>query len=742
MHELTRKAIILGISLVIALWQFNVIHADSISNQVNSVASMSAVSSCPSSFMIRIPQDCSDIQDAIGKVGNGGVIELATGTYASPYGGFHLNNLQKSLTIRAASGSNVVLTGQNSHEIVQYMNTDISLGGLVTFQGLTFANGYSAQDGLAGALTMMKAEASFKDCIFQGNIANSPNTGGGAVMVAIGSVATFENTTWNNNTDKNEGGALEIADDSQVTIYGSHFTNNRVNLPNHRNTAAGGAIHLVNSSLNIYGSHFQNNQAGYDGGAIYAIGTWRDPVATPHSYVIIANSFFTANVSLRDPSVSLPVPTEGGALLFEDQVRASIQNSRFFANSANVGGAISQYRSTADIGKSIFIGNRANGTGAANGFGGAISATSNDTGLDGNTNRPSASLTIADSLVWGAGVAGQTAGGIYVAGDGNRTYGINGASRMDNAATNRANVSIYNVVFYDTDVQGILGVPGSGNGGGVVLDLANLTMWHSMFLRGNALGPNGSGGGISMLNQSLANIQDTTFAMNTANSFGGAVFAQGSYLYMNNSRLVENEVSPGVAELAVNSYGAAIFTGTDEGRSLAATGTVENSIISNNVGVPIFDDDRTNGPINDMHYQNNIMYLQAPTTVAYSDNIANYCCMQLNQLNSVTVLRANGINTKKAMSANSMPSTPPVVGALQTQLPSVVGMTNLPSIYLAYAWSGVNTATIDGVTFTDKVGLAPVYRAGTHTMVVGNTNYSVVIQALTRQLFLPLAVNR
>ena len=83
------------------------------------------------------------------------------------------------------------------------------------------------------------------------------------------------------------GGGLVVHDNARVYVHESTFINNRTNLPTHTETSAGGAIHVGNSILRVSNSHFENNQAGYVGGAIYAIGTWAEPESIPRADVVI-----------------------------------------------------------------------------------------------------------------------------------------------------------------------------------------------------------------------------------------------------------------------------------------------------------------------------------------------------------------------------------------------------------------------------------------------------------------------
>ncbi|HMR68388.1 MAG TPA: hypothetical protein PKE64_30625, partial [Anaerolineae bacterium] len=318
------------------------------------------------SAFIRVPQDTASLQQAIAQVSNGGIIELANGTYSAPAPeGFELKNIGKSFTIQAAAGATVVLSGNNANPIISFLNTDISAGGLVTFKGLTFANGRYNADGRAGGISMYKARARFIDCRFENNLGNQPSTGGGGILVVDGSTASFSNCVWERNYAKNEGGGMAVNSNATVTIYNSQFVGNRTNLPGHRLTSGGGAIHVGNASLTVYDTIFEGNEAGYVGGAVFVIGNWTNPVSTPRSQVNIVRSTFLNNQVLPDPAVVLNFPTEGGAFHAEDQTTAQIMDSVFTGNKANTGGAVNLYRAIVSINTSVFKENKATGIGAA-----------------------------------------------------------------------------------------------------------------------------------------------------------------------------------------------------------------------------------------------------------------------------------------------------------------------------------------------------------------------------------------
>lgn len=685
--------------------------------------------------ILYVPSQVADIQTAIGQVPDGGIIEVAGGTYPVPSGGLRINNLHKSFTIRAAANSTVVLDGGGGSMLLRFQNSDLSTGGPVTFEGLTFANGVSTRDGLAGGVTLNRAQATFVNSTFQNNAGNQPAAGAGGAAIHLGSTAFFFNTTFTGNTAKNYGGAMTIGEQSTVFIHASRFINNRTNLPGHSPTAAGGGIHVGNSRVRVTNTRFENNQAGYVGGAFYAIGTWTDPVTTPQADILIANSTFVGNQAARDASVSFGSPTEGGAFHAEDQTVARIYNSRFILNSSQTGGGVNLYRANVEIEGSVFLGNRATGSGSANGFGGAISAISND-GNDASTggggiNRPAARLTVRSTYIQGryggVGVAGQAAGGIYVAGDTFHAYGIGGVPVMGSPAENRAVAVLQGVVLNDLDVQELANAPGTGIGGAITTDLANLTVQYSLILNSDALGTgNSSGGGVTVLNNSAVTITDSLLARNTSEKFGGALFVQGSTINLSNSKLVENAIKN-------TNYGAAIFAAPDDGRKLPANGVVESNGISNNSGHLIFDDDRTNGPINDIRYNSNQIYHQGgATAVIYTDSVPNTGWLTVAQLNDLVVQRANGTATDKAQAANTALGQAAVVALLGAAPQQFLSATaagdpeNLSQAYLAYAWSG-GPANLDGQGLNGNAGATGTRSTGTHTLSVGGATSTVEV---------------
>lgn len=693
--------------------------------------------------IIRVPGDTTSLQTAIGMVSDGGIIELAGGTYPSPANGFQIFSVGKGFTIRAQAGQQVVLDGGSSRPILHFYNPDPALGRPVVFQGLTFDHGWSNADTIAGAVTVRQAIATFVDCTFQNSHGNQPATGGGGVYVTDSSIALFVRGQWLNNSDKNEGGALDVQSESRVYIHASRFVGNRTNKTGHRDTSAGGAIHVGNSLLRVSNSRFEANEAGYVGGAIYAIGTWRDPTSTPRADIIVANSTFVNNMAYS--ATPFGAPTEGGAIHGEDQTRLRIYTSRFINNQSNVGGGVNLYRATAEIENSLFQGNKATGQGSANGFGAAVSAVSNDNSADGGTNRPAASLTIRDSAFIGLGATpvSQTAGGIYAAGDHYRMYG---SWPIGDLAANRAHVLLERLLISDMQVQELPGAGGTGHGAGFVFGLVDLTVNGGLVLRSHAAGATNSlGGGGALLGGTLAHINGTVIANNVADKFGGGLFIQGTETYVQGAKFWGNALNPIVSDSCL-SYGAAIYSSpalnfgnlnlpTNEG----VRGSINDSLFAANNGLPFseLDVDLAGHPslINDLRYNGNRVHSATYGQVVFTTTMPGQCSKTVAQLNALTISRPlSGTSTKKSQVANTWLSSPPsdagaIVAAPKVILPAGAtgDATGPTSSMLAFTWAA-GSATLDGSPVSGA-GLWPA-SAGTHTLSVGGASFTDAVTAV------------
>lgn len=683
--------------------------------------------------VIRVPVDTPNLDSALGQVSNGGVIELAAGSYQSPSGGFVISNPNMSFTIRAAAGATVTLSGGGSTLVLRIINSSVDHQSNISFQDLIFANGRSAHDGAAGGVTLEKASATFERCTFRDNNSAAPTTGGGGTAVFIDSVAHFVDCVWRDNVATNEGAGLRVGEGSAAYVHRGRFINNRTNLSFHRPSATGGGIHVTDSVLWLSNSRLEGNQAGYAGGGLYVLGTWQQPYTVPRAEAVVVNCTFEDNESKSHSTVSFVPPTEGGAVNIEDQARVTILNSRFVTNSSELGGCMSVYRADVAIADSVFMGNRAVGVGSQNGFGGTFKISASDL-LSDQVNFPTADVTLVDSYVQCAyptpGPVAQVAGGLFAAGDICRKYGAGGCQLMGSTADNRSHVTIDNVIFADCDVdQG--GVPSQGLAGGVSVSLTDLDLTDSLVIAGDATGTTGSAGALRVVFESDAQVDRTTFAGNSAPLYGGAIYAAGTTVNINDCQIFDNEVSPGESEPEVSSFGAAIFSAPvenafgDSNRDLPVTGTLSNSMVSRNTGMPLFEDDRNPQPINAVRYLDNDFYNTTFGSRVYRHGTAqSHTPSGLNSL----VITHSGVDKG---AGNSWLSSEPELGALLAVPTRILMQTavgdpeSTTSAYLGYAWHGGN-ATLDGVPQGGGFGWGPT-TVGTHNLWVQGNQFQATV---------------
>jgi hypothetical protein len=658
--------------------------------------------------LIRVPKDARTLDAAIGRVADGGVIEMAAGTYPSPPNGFSINNARKGFTVRSAAGARVAIDGGGSRNLLRFVNSDRARGKRVIFQQITFQNGYSADINESGGVTLSASEALFRQCSFVNNRTASLMTGGGAVKALPGSSATFVNCSFHNNSSPLRGGAIVVRG-SDVTIQGGELVGNRTNLPNHQTNSFGGAIVVIDGTLTVTGVRFDGNQAGWTGGAIFAIGNW-----DRGSTVTVSRSTFTGNRAMPDPCCVNPIPTSGGAIHAEDLTTLRISDSLFQRNGAALGGAVDGYRADTEISGSVFQAN--------DGAGGAVAALSTDapdsSTAGGTINRRSARLVLTRSLLQGGAQATTTTGGCVLAsGDSNRMYGTGGIAQDGTFADNRAQVQIRGVVFSGCHIATTVD---GGLGGALDGDLIDLDLEDSMVLDSDALGSGAGGGGVALRLESSARILRTTFAHDSAGGRGGALFLSGSALQMDGCRFYGNDVVPGVFEALSDSRGAAIYSIPSLTAALLrnVSGVVANSVFSQNLGVPIWDVDPTSGPINEMRYDGNRFAYTTFGDRVYVDSLVAPAGASTGTLNALAVDRgARGVTPKSAVP--NLQIGDPSEGDLRV-VPSPGGVgagTAAPTVsVLAFAWSG-GSAVIGPVPL-QKTGLLDGAVPGSYTLIV------------------------
>lgn len=699
----------------------------------------------------------AEFQDALDDVLDQGVIEMEAGTYYSPSGGFLICDpvpwepycdATRSFTIRPKGGADVILSGGNSDIILVYKNDYPSSVGnhTVAFEGVSFVDGYSDSDGKSGGITLNGVNSSFTRVHFGNNTSQANNTGGAALFAYQASNTVVTDCTFDQNSAKNEGGALASADGTLV-ITRSVFTNNHTSGPNHRPSATGGAVHVTSTytggDVLITDTHFEGNRAGCCAGALFSTGRWD---SEGPSKVKVVNSSFVDNHVETHSTVECGYNAVGGALHGEDNTEYTIQNSRFIENTASTGGAVSLYRSIMNISQSLFVGNHSFGT-VEQGFGGTLMGNSNDIHNEstegGSINRRTASLTITDSFFQGR-IDGEpsswsTGGCIFLQGDGNRMYGRDGVTKMGSLADNRATLVIERTAFDNCDIEnsesGGNADTGTGTGGALSTTLSNITFTDSIVINSDADGTIGSAGGARVTIQSDATFSDSTFANNTASARAGAIQVSGSQVLFSGIQFMRNEITgsgktTGSAMWNVGPKAGGVFP------AMPATGVIYQSVFSNNDAggdLAIWDQDFTVGPPNALEYKGNsfwspvspLIYRDSADTDSTNDTV--------DDLNELVVVRDPGVeDTDKAPeNDNQALSEAPDLLALLV-VPSVVvepASTDPnpgPLSYVVYAWDSEAPAELNGEVLSSYAEAMPA-EAGTYTLVVGGKSQTVEV---------------
>ncbi len=193
--------------------------------------------------------------------------------------------IDKNLIIDGSNAKGLTISGNNASRVIDLQWTPDFQPTSLTVKNLTIADGKTTapdKDGAgAGIRTEQQTTLVVENSKFLNN--NAGGLGGGAIYSGYRSNATIINSKFNGNDasgalrdaggqlSEHAGGAILIWSESNLTVKGSEFTNNKgVN---------GGAINNLLSGLTIQNSTFLNNDStpggnsnhGY-GGAIYTDG--------------------------------------------------------------------------------------------------------------------------------------------------------------------------------------------------------------------------------------------------------------------------------------------------------------------------------------------------------------------------------------------------------------------------------------------------------------------------------------
>lgn len=443
-----------------------------------------------------VPGHYPNISAAIAGAPSGSTILV----YDGVYGYIDASQANKNLYIKSFNGSErTIINGNGNAPLLKVQNATGGSERTIIFDGFTFRNGRT-NDGLTSPVTIENSHVAFLNCIFENNSANEK---GGAVLVTgSGTHAVFTDTVFRNNSSDRWGGAVLIGGGHpQATFKRCLFENNTTRTPNtHNLMSQGGALKFSQGGGRIIDSKFVNNSAAYAGGAIQVLNSFSDPV---RDVVEISGSIFHGNfarpVQGRQPAN--PPPSEGGAVMAEDNVSLLIEGSRFTGNVANSGGGVMVYRGQLHIENSIFDANIADGANQL-GFGGAIGINSNDAV---SPQRPNSDVRLDSVLI--RNNRAPVGGGIY--GQGNVFMGLGNEHRGR---------LILNQVVLDANLSTTAN-NSFGHGGGIFLALMDVSATDSYLLNNTA---EGFGGGWAMVQNTQIRWDNSYIIGNMATEYLGS----------------------------------------------------------------------------------------------------------------------------------------------------------------------------------------------------------------------------
>ncbi len=205
-----------------------------------------------------------------------------------------------------------------------------------------------------------------------------------------------------------------------------------------------------------------------------------------------------------------------------------------------------------------------------------------------------------------------------------------------------------------------------------------------------------------------------------AKRFGGAMVVQGANVEMSNSAFFGNVLDQEI-------YGGGMFSATDDGRGISATGTVSNCLFADHAGITIFDDDRNDIqlPVNDIRYNDNEFWVQPGGEPVYRNALGGP--KNASELNTLFIDRIPGLPDTDKGSGNTDLVDPPEVARLlaaPVDASEPLPVEGIPTAPLGWAGTGGNVY-LDGSPVA-PTGITDVPSGGHSLVVAGASNSEVV----------------
>jgi len=391
---------------------------------------------------------------------------------------------------------------------------------------------------------------------------NSAERGGG-IYFATGSTGSFGRVLVSGNTATDAGGGLFIASGSSLSFsFDREFAALTATTISDNSAALGGGMYLAAGGPRTWALTDSGVWDWVDGlvlsGAVIA-----DNTATTGGGIHAVGGVPAQTIALFDTTLSGNSATgDGGGIWLGTGVQGSVTTSTLAANvAAGAGGGLfATSGNSLTLTAATLTDNVAgtSGGGVLLGSGGSLTAT--DSLFNGNTATAGAgggiaalsgtAVTLVDTAV-NTGAAGMTGGGVHAT---EASVSITGGQVSGNAAGSGGGL------WLNGGTALLDGTTFSGNqaptgvGGGVGADAAASLTLSSVTLRGNIAT---QGGGIALLDGSVADVTGGTWAGNTARQQGGGglVFSGSSLsadgLSVDGNGLAEVDIVPATDAAAV-----------------------------------------------------------------------------------------------------------------------------------------------------------------------------------------------
>ena len=519
------------------------------------------------------------IKNAVGTVSSDGIVKLAKGTYYE-----HDITISKNVNIQGTSRDSTVINAQDKGRIFT-----LNYGKSLTLNSLTLTNGHTSDNG--GAVYVNHGKLGSTNVKYIGNNANGlggviysshselnlagnrlesnrafrggaiyDNVGslnlvscylknnvavtGGAIYHYEGTLKMDQDNFYANTANGDSGGAVFAAHcnfDITNTSMTSNYANGKVNSANGR----GGGIYNLASNLNMNNCVFTHNTGSSFGGGI--------SIYNP-CHVTILNTIFTANRAVRGE--------DGGGAVSNYYATTTIQNCKFYNNTAPVGGAIINYNANLLLKKNYYMGNRAANGATVRNFKGnvtLISCTfkSNESNNSYSNNvvkfyggagiyNDNTQFAVNEATITVLGctfinnIAKSGTGGAIKNGGGTLT--VSNSIFTGNVAPVAAGILNYMGILRSTNNTFTSNKATDVGGGGAIYNYKR-----SATIVGNTFRYNSAINGAAINNYyGTLSVKSSNFSRNSASS-GAAIYTYGGSIMSSNNNLASNKASDGGA---------------------------------------------------------------------------------------------------------------------------------------------------------------------------------------------------